>query len=119
MRRNRNLPTVLYKLVEMQEGSNVILTLIIFLAVLLLWVFGSREPADLKWSFDENSLGSDLDSYLKTAESKLPDIVPGTEKRIIWHGKPHQKTPVSIVYYMGFQRVQKKLGLFQIRWRNH
>ncbi|MBT6096855.1 MAG: hypothetical protein HOH05_00610 [Marinovum sp.] len=87
----------------------MILTLIIFLAVLLLWVFGSRELADLKWSFDENSLGSDLDNYLKTAESKLPDIVPGTEKRIIWHGKPHQKTPVSIVYLHGFSASSEEI----------
>jgi len=87
----------------------VILTLIIFLAVLLLWVFGSRELADLKWSFDENSLGADLDNYLKTAESKLPDIVPGTEKRIIWHGKPHQKTPVSIVYLHGFSASSEEI----------
>ena len=93
----------------------MIFTLIIFLAVLLLWVFGSREPADLKWNFDENSLGSDLDSNLKSAESKLPDIVPGTEKRIIWHGKPHQKTPVLIVIYMGFPQVQKKFGRCLIR----
>ena len=87
----------------------MIFTLIIFLAVLLLWVFGSREPADLKWNFDENSLGSGLDSYLKSAESKLPDIVPGTEKRIIWHGKPHQKTPVSIVYLHGFSASSEEI----------
>lgn len=87
----------------------MILTIIIFLAVLLVWVFGSREPAELETSFDESSLGSDLDSYLKSAESKLPDIVPGTEKRIIWHGKPHQKTPISIVYLHGFSASSEEI----------
>jgi alpha-beta hydrolase superfamily lysophospholipase len=106
---NRKLPTVLYNLVQEREECKVILTLILFLAVLLVWIFGTREPAGLKTIFDESSLGSDLDTYLKTAESKLSDIVPGTEKRIIWHGKPHQKTPVSIVYLHGFSASSEEI----------
>ena len=87
----------------------MILTLIILLAVLLLWFFGSREPADLETTFDQDILSFDLDSYLKSAESKLPDIVPGTEKRIIWHKKPHQKTPFSIVYLHGFSASSEEI----------
>lgn len=87
----------------------MILSVLILLAVLSLWIFGPREPADLKTSFDEKSLGSNLDFYLETVEAKLPDIVPGTEKRIIWHRAPHQKTPVSIVYLHGFSASSEEI----------
>jgi len=76
---------------------------------MVLWVFGRREPADLKTHFDEDQLGSDLNGYLQSAEAKIPDIIPGTEKRIIWHESSQQKTPVSIVYLHGFSASSEEI----------
>ena len=87
----------------------MIFLLIFFLTILLFWMFAPREPADLKVNFDEEQLRSDLDSYLQVSEAKMQDIVPGTEKRIVWHGKAHQKTPVSIVYLHGFSASSEEI----------
>ncbi len=80
----------------------MLITLLILLIVLMLWIFGPREPAELKTSFDESILGSDLDCYLRNTEAELPDIVAGTQKRIVWHGARNESTPISIVYLHGF-----------------
>ena len=80
----------------------MILSLIILWAFLLLWFFGSIELAELETVFDENTFNFDLDSNLKSAQSKLSEILPKIEKLIIWHEKPNKKKTVSIVYLRGF-----------------
>lgn len=87
----------------------MIFALFIFLTLMVLWVFGRREPADLKTHFDEGQLGLDLDGYLQAAEAKIPDIIPGTEKRIVWHEVSQQKTPFSIVYLHGFSASSEEI----------
>jgi pimeloyl-ACP methyl ester carboxylesterase len=57
-------------------------------------------------SFDGTSrsitLPADLDLYLEETESRFSDIVPGTEKRIVWAFGLHERTDVAIVYLHGF-----------------
>jgi esterase/lipase len=47
-------------------------------------------------------LPNDLDQYLAQAEARYSDIVPGTEKTIIWANADKSKTPLSIVYLHGY-----------------
>jgi esterase/lipase len=54
------------------------------------------------------SLPDDLDQYLADSEAQFPDIVPDTEKTIIWAGEPGQKTPLSIVYIHGFSATRQE-----------
>ena len=96
----------------------MILTVLILLAVLSLWIFGPREPADLKTSFDEKSLGSNLDFYLETVEAKLPDIVPGTENASFGMEHRIKKHQFRLFIFMGFLQVQKKSGQYLMRWLN-
>lgn len=51
--------------------------------------------------FKEIDIPSDIDAYLRESEERRPDIVPGTEKKIIWN-TPGKKTPVSLVFLHGF-----------------
>jgi len=48
------------------------------------------------------SLPPDLDAYLARSEAVFSDIVPGTEKKIVWAGKPGEQTPLALVYIHGF-----------------
>lgn len=106
------------------------LLLLIPAAALLLAFAGPRvelntslKPIDLPW---------DLDVYLATSEAQLPDLVPGTEKTIIWAGRPGQQTELAVVSLHGFSasrqetapladRVAAALGanLFYTRFRGH
>jgi esterase/lipase len=72
----------------------------VFLATLI--VLGPVEPVDRVIAFDPASLPEDLDVYLAQSEAALPDIVPNTQKQIIWNGPVGQKTPLAVVYLHGF-----------------
>jgi alpha-beta hydrolase superfamily lysophospholipase len=52
--------------------------------------------------FDAAALPEDLDGWLASREAVFTDIVPGTEKRILWAGAPGAKTPLAVVYVHGF-----------------
>jgi esterase/lipase len=73
-----------------------------------------------------------LDGWIAQQEASLPDIRPGLQKSIVWHGPAQQRTPWAVVYLHGFsasrletaplaQRVAQQLGanLFQTRLAGH
>ena len=74
----------------------------VFAAVLILWLFGPREPVVTEVSFDPMTLGDDLDVYLAAAESGFDDLVEGAEKQIVWAAEPGVSTAFSIIYIHGF-----------------
>ncbi|MCA8869111.1 MAG: alpha/beta fold hydrolase [Rhodobacteraceae bacterium] len=78
------------------------LFLLFVVLVAAIWLFGPREPVDEAITFQDESLGDDLDAYLAAAEAEFGEIVPGTEKRIVWAGAVGQKTPLAVVYLHGW-----------------
>lgn len=102
-------------------------------ALLLLFLLGPR--IDMTSTVVEGSLpplAADLDGYLAEQESRFDDITPGTEKTVIWHGSPGEKTPLAVVYLHGFSATRQEtapladeiaaeLGanLFYTRFRGH
>ena len=72
------------------------------LALGLAFVFGPREPFDGEVTFDQTSIGDNLDQYLVQRESKFNDIRQGLNKQIIWHGERGEQTDIAIVYLHGF-----------------
>ena len=72
------------------------------LALGLAFVFGPREPLDGEVTFDQTSIGDNLDQYLVQRESKFNDIRQGLNKQIIWHGERGEQTDIAIVYLHGF-----------------
>ena len=106
--------------------------LLLFAVTLAVWVFGPREPAPLAIRSPDLAPNVDLDAYLAVREGRFSDIVPGTEKQIIWAGAPNIQTDLSIVYIHGFSasamelrpvpdRVAAALGanLYFTRLRGH
>ena len=72
-----------------------------------LYAFGPREPVDL--TAPRINLGVDLDQWLATREAVFDDIVPGTEKRIVWAGEPGARTALSVVYLHGFSASSEEI----------
>lgn len=85
----------------MRRIGLALLTFIALLVVVL--IFGPREPVDGDYAFDPTVLGADVDAYLAKAEAPYNDITPGVQKQVIW-ADPETKarTPLSIVYLHGF-----------------
>ena len=69
----------------------------------VVFALGPRESADETITFNASSLGEDLDSYLAGNEGKIPDIIAGAEKKIVWQNYATKvKTEYSVVYIHGF-----------------
>ena len=62
-----------------------------------------RMPVEGFPPFDNARLGSDIDAYLATDESRFSDLRPGAAKHIRWADPATKaKTPVAVVYIHGF-----------------
>ncbi len=83
--------------------------LLILGALGLLWVFGPRERVDLTVRFDPAELGDDVDAYFAQQEARLEDITPGTQKRVIWTGKPGAKMDIAVLYVHGFSATSEEI----------
>lgn len=84
-----------------------LLGLVILIAAAFL--LAPREPVDLTPRFDAASLPGDLDAYLAASEARFDDIVPGTEKRILWAGAPGARTEIAIIYLHGFSATSEEI----------
>jgi esterase/lipase len=75
----------------------------------LIFIVAPKEPVDRSFSFDPATLGPDLDAYLAAEEAKFADIIPTTEKQIIWAGAKGAKTPLAVVYLHGFSATKHEI----------
>lgn len=85
----------------------------IFAAALVgVALLAPREPAGEGVRFDAAMLpaATALDSYFAAAEAKLPDITPGTAKRMLWAGDPGAQTPLTVVYLHGFSATSQEIA---------
>lgn len=73
------------------------------------WAFVPQDPVDRAIDFDAASLGPDLDVWLADQEKAYADIVPGTQKRVIWAGAKGAKTPLAVVYIHGFSASSEEI----------
>ncbi len=108
-------------------------TLIPVLAATLLagaYSFGPR--VDTHYSYADKPIPQDVETYIAQEEARFDDIVPGTEKRVVWADQPGVQTPYSVVYLHGFsssrqdtaplaETVATRLGanLYEPRFRGH
>jgi esterase/lipase len=79
---------------------------IVTAALLALFLAGPRVAIDTR--LRPLALPADLDRYLTQSEARFPDIVPGTEKKIIWANAAKAKTPWSVVYVHGFSATRQE-----------
>lgn len=102
------------------------------LLLALVFLAGPRPHVDARYPALP-ALPKDLDSFLAASEAKVPGIVPGTEKSILW-AEPgsKKKTPLALVFLHGFSATRQELSplcedaakvlganLFMTRLRGH
>ncbi len=76
-------------------------------SMLAIFIFaGRRKPVDTHMRPKVFSV--DLDRDLQRAESQFDDLIPGTEKTIIWADSAKAKTSYSIVYLHGFSATRQE-----------
>lgn len=84
-----------------------IIPLAIVAVLLLAFALGPRVQIDT--TIDPVTLPADLDAYLADSEAQFDDIVPGTEKTIIWADPDTKaKTDVALVYLHGFSATRRE-----------
>lgn len=114
------------KYVLTSVGCVICVLLVVFIAGPRVEVETELQPVNLPAN------PTDLDKYLTDSEAKFNDIIPGTEKTILWAGEVGVQTPFSVVYLHGFsatrqetaplsEMVAKKLGanVFYTRFTGH
>lgn len=72
-------------------------------------LFAPREPVRGPITFAESDLGPDVDLYLAAREARFDDIVPGTQKRVLWAGEAGARTTYAIVYIHGFSATSEEI----------
>ncbi|MCP9481854.1 lysophospholipase [Shimia sp. CNT1-13L.2] len=73
------------------------------------WFLVPREHISVVPTFDETSIGPDVDTYLASREMPFSDLTAGVQKRVVWHGAAGDVTPVSIVYVHGFSATSEEI----------
>ncbi len=84
----------------------LIITLISIVLVLMIIMAGPRVRIDQ--SIQPVNLPDNLDKHLIDQESRFTDIVPGTEKKIIWSSAPGVRTEYALVYIHGFSATRQE-----------
>lgn len=105
------------------------LLLLLTVFVVFIVLFGC---VNTSINIKDHEIPEDLDQWLSEEESKIEDLVEGTEKKIFWAGEKGVKTEFSIIYIHGytasrqelspvFERVAKNIGanIFLTRLKGH
>ncbi|MDP3848370.1 MAG: alpha/beta hydrolase [Pseudomonas sp.] len=111
-------------------SKTLAVSLLIVTALLAAFCAGPR--VEVTTQLKPLQLPADLDRYLADSEAHYPEIIPGTEKTIVWAHPDQRKTPLSVIYLHGFSatrqetaplsdQVAKRLGanLFYTRLSGH
>ena len=82
------------------------------LAPIVVFFAGPRPDPDLDVRLPQlPDYPGDLDDYLRQSEAAVSDLIPGTEKTIVWANPDERaRTPYSIVYLHGFSATRQEVA---------
>lgn len=89
-----------------------VLTAFVILVVLAagVAVLGPRPAQDPAIRFDASSIGPDMDAWLAQSEARVPNLMAGAEKRIVWADPAiKSKTDLALVYVHGFSATWREV----------
>lgn len=89
----------------MRKKTHVLIVPVIT-GVIILFLVGPRATIDL--SLKPIELPEDLDHYLAESEAHFSDIIPETEKTIIWANAAKTKTPLAVIYLHGYSATRQE-----------
>jgi alpha-beta hydrolase superfamily lysophospholipase len=80
-----------------------VVTIALAVVAILIAVALAGPRVDRNTAYQAPRLKDDLDDWLQAAESRFGDIIPGTEKTIVWNDpQTREKTDYAFVYLHGF-----------------
>ena len=80
---------------------------VVFLIVLL--AIGPR--INTEYSINQVNFGDNVEAFIKSSEKQYSDIIPGTEKKIIWaNSETKAQTEYSLVYLHGFSATRQEIA---------
>lgn len=80
------------------------------LVVVILIVILSGPRVRMKVKIESIDFPEDLDGFVKDREGRIENLIPGTEKTILWADKVNSKTEYSIVYFHGFTTTRQEIS---------
>ncbi len=80
--------------------------LALLLGIVLLFLIGPC--VDIDKTIRPVDLPENLDAFLVDREQRFDDLIPNTEKTIIWAGQPGAQTEYSLVYIHGFSATRQE-----------
>lgn len=84
----------------------ILISTALVIGLVILFLAGPRTQIDTQIRhFD---LPENLDQYLAQSESRFSNLIPNTEKTIIWTNPEKTKTPIAIVYLHGFSATRQE-----------
>lgn len=88
--------------------SNLKMGLLIGGVALLITLGLIGGPAPVDTTLQYRTFSKDISADIAEMEARFNDIIPGTEKTIVWAHASREKTPMSIVYIHGFSATRQE-----------
>jgi esterase/lipase len=82
--------------------------LLVSLAIITAIIFLSGPRVRIDQTIFPKKFLSDIEEYLILQEQQFSDIMPGTQKIVIWAEKANEQTEFSVVYIHGFSATRKE-----------
>jgi alpha-beta hydrolase superfamily lysophospholipase len=83
--------------------------LVVTVALIVAVLLAPAEPVNLRVRFDPKALNGDVQAYFEEVEARFPDITPGVQKRVVWHGDVNMRTPYALVYIHGYSATSEEI----------
>lgn len=97
-----------------QKGKNNLKRILystVFVIALRSLLFFTGPRVTIDRTLKPIELPDDLDQYLATSEAQFTDLVPNTQKTIIWADPVHKtRTPLAVVYIHGFSATRQEMA---------
>lgn len=81
-------------------------------SVLALYAAGPRSPLNLERPRQIPATPNieALEDWLAREEATHPTLVAGAEKRVVWAGKPGERTPLAVIYLHGYTATRQEVA---------
>jgi esterase/lipase len=84
----------------------IALIVLVLTSCLILFLAGPIPTVEVR--LKPIDLPADLDRYLAESEAQFSDLIPDTEKTIIWANAAKTKTPLALIYLHGFTATRQE-----------
>lgn len=97
-----------FNCIEKEKNMLLIIILSIIILIIIIYLLGPR--VKISTHVKPITLPANLDEYLSESENRVKNLIPGTEKKILWAKNKNEKTEYSIIYFHGFTTSRQEIS---------